>query len=824
MKDRLPIDDHIDAIVGTVRGRRALVLVAPPGAGKTTRVPPALAADGPVIVLQPRRVAARAIARRIAREQGYTVGREVGWQVRFERQFGPETRLLIATEGILTARMQSDPLLSGFRTVVLDEFHERSIHADLAIALVRQALRARDDLRVVVMSATLDACRVADYLGGCAVMEVPGRPYPVTIDHAPGMPLAEAVRRVLARDAAGAPGTAGDPARPGHVLCFLPGAPEIRRAEADLRRMSGAGSARGPDDVLVLPLHGSLDAEAQEAALAPSTTCKVILATNLAETSLTVEGVTDVIDTGLHKLLRHDPALGIDRLETERIPRDAADQRAGRAGRTAPGRALRLWDGREMLRPHREPEIARADLAGPILDLLAWGGDPRTFEWFDPPPAERLEHALALLEMLGAARGGRITDLGRALRRFPLHPRLARLLLEAGGSEEAAAACAILSEGWAPRPDGAATPTTESDLLARADRLRDAPPHARRAAAALHALAQRVLREPAGAAAGAEHAAAAARQTAAARTPAAHDRAGDDMLLRAALAAYPDRVARRREPGSPRFILASGHGAVLGRESGVRQPEYVVALDVVAGARGPGSEALIRMASRIERDWIVPTRRDVAHRFDADAGAVRAVARAFYLDLLLWETPVAPDPETAGAFLAAALLERGLDDNATALLRRLRFAGIDADTASLVRQVCAGRATLPSRPDLGTHLPQQVRRDLERRAPETIPLPSGRSARLEYRDDGSVVAAVKLQELFGLAETPRLGPRREPVVFELLAPNGRPVQTTRDLRSFWEKIYPDVRRELRGRYPKHPWPEDPWTATPTHRTTRRPKR
>jgi len=814
MKERLPIDAHIEEIVRMVRARRALVLVAPPGAGKTTRVPPALAADGPIIVLQPRRVAARAIARRIAREQGYTVGEEVGWQVRFERQFGPATRLLIATEGILTARMQSDPLLSEFRTVVLDEFHERSIHADLAIALVRQAMAARDDLRVVVMSATLDARRVAAYLGDCPVIEVAGRPYPVMIEHAPGLAPADAVRRVLAGGATGAAGmsaagrgAAGGGGRPGHVLCFLPGAPEIRRVEADLRGARGVGGG-----IAILPLHGSLDTEAQEAALAPSAARKVILATNLAETSLTVDGVTDVIDSGLHKVLRHDPAIGIDRLEAERITRDAADQRAGRAGRTAPGRALRLWDEREILAAHREPEIARADLAGPILDLLAWGGDPRTFEWFEAPPADRLERALALLDMLGAARDGRITDLGRALRLFPLHPRLARLLLAAGGSATAAAACAVISEGFIPRFDGTAAPTTDSDLLLRADRLREAPPGVRRAAADLEALARRVIGPPA------------ARAAAEGVAPGGTRGTDDDTLLRAALAAYPDRVARRREAGSPRFVLASGHGATLGRESGVRDPEFIVAPDVVAGARGPGSEALIRMASRIERDWIAPTRRDIAHRFDPDTGAVRAAERAFYLDLVLWESPIAPDPEAAGPILAAALVERGLGDAETTFLRRLRFAGLNADPALLVRQACAGRTSLPAQLDLGAHLPHALLRDLANKAPETIPLPSGRSARLDYRDDGSVAAAVKLQELFGLAETPRLGPRREPIVFELLAPNGRPVQTTRDLRSFWENTYPEVRRELRGRYPKHPWPEDPWTATPTHRTTRRPPR
>jgi ATP-dependent helicase HrpB len=799
--DPLPIDAHLPEILRSVRARRALVVVAPPGAGKTTRVPPALLPDGPVIVLQPRRVAARAIARRIAAEQGWSVGREVGWQVRFERQFGAATRLLIATEGILTARLQSDPLISDFATVILDEFHERSIHADLALALVKQAMGARADLRLVVMSATLDAARLAEFLGGCPVIDLPGRPHPITISHAAGLPLADAVGRVL--DGVGR-----------HVLCFLPGAREIRRAETDLRgahsagaRSKGTGGGRaggtGAGEVTILPLHGSLDAEAQEAALAPVPGRKVILATNIAETSLTVDGVTDVVDSGLHKVLRHDPAIGLDRLETERIPRDSADQRAGRAGRTGPGRALRLWDEREILRPHREPEIARADLAGPILDLLAWGGDPRAFEWFEAPPEERLESALALLEMLGAAAACRITPLGRTLRRFPIHPRLARLMVAAGGGEAAAAACAVLSEDWIPRPEGKGAPTTASDLLSRVDQMRDAPPPVRQAAREIAALASRVGAE--------EDAGSAAKKP-----------RGDDLLLRAALAAYPDRVARRREPRSARFVLASGHGAALGRESGVREGELIVALDLVAGARGPGSEALIRMASRIERDWIRPTRREVVHEFDAVAGQVRALERSFYLDLVLSERHVAPDPEQAGEILAAALLDRGLGEEDQALIRRLRFAGLEADPQALVRLACAGKTTVPARLDLAAHLPPATARDLGRLAPETLLLPSGRRARLDYRDDGGVGASVKLQELFGLAETPRLGPRREPVVFELLSPAGRPVQTTRDLRSFWEKTYPEVRRELRARYPKHPWPEDPWTATPTHRTTRRP--
>jgi ATP-dependent helicase HrpB len=769
IRTALPIDAHVPAIVAAVRERRAAVVVAPPGAGKTTRVPPALAADGPVIVLQPRRVAARSLARRIASEQGATLGDEVGWQVRFERRFTSRTRVLVATEGVLTARLQSDPLLSGFATVVLDEFHERSLHADLALALVRQAVRARGDLHVVVMSATLEAWAVADFLGGCPVFELPGRPHRVEVGYAPGVEPAAAAREAFSRGQ-------------GHVLCFLPGAAEIRRAAAVLASLEAQGAC-------VLPLHGGLSAEEQDAAVAPSARRKLILATNIAETSLTVEGVRDVVDSGLHKVARYDAARGVDRLETERIPQDSAEQRTGRAGRSGPGRCLRLWDARDRLRAHREPEIARVDLAGPLLEVTAWGGDPRAFDWFEAPPAHAVDAALELLQRLGAVDGTRLTPLGERMRRLPLHPRLARVLVETGGAARAAAACAVLSEPLPPRNAQAAT---DCDVLA----LLDAGPLPAHAAHAAREIA-RIARE--------------------ADTP---EGPLDDLSLRRALLrGYPDRLARRRQPGAARVLLASGHGAAIGRESGVRDAEFLVALDVAAGD-GERGEARVRMASRVEPEWLASTHRDIEHRLDA-AGRVKATERAWYGAILLEERPVEPDPEQAARVLAAAVKQRGLGADGERLRRRLRFAGIELDLDALIHAACAGRTSLPRLAVLDLP-PHDVRRALARLAPETVPLPSGRAARLDYREDGSVAAAVKLQELFGLAETPRVGPRREPLLLELLAPNGRPVQTTRDLRSFWERTYPEVRRELRGRYPKHPWPEDPWTAEPTARAKKRP--
>jgi ATP-dependent helicase HrpB len=767
----LPIDPHLPAIVSAVRARGAAVVVAPPGAGKTTRVPPALcAALGRVIVLQPRRVAARSLARRIAEEQGWTAGEEVGWQVRLERRFSPRTRLLVATEGVLTARLSSDPLLDGWAAVVLDEFHERSIHADLALALVKQAARARPDLRVVVMSATIDAGEVAEFLGACPVIEVAGRPHPVAVEYAPGLSVAEGVRRRL-QDG------------PGDVLAFLPGAGEIRRAAGEL----------GDVDADVLPLHGGLDADAQDAALRPSRRRKVVLATNLAETSLTIDGVREVVDSGLHRVARYDAARAIDRLETERIPRDSAEQRAGRAGRTAPGRVLRLWDERDRLRERREPEVLRVDLAAPLLDVMAWGGDPLGFEWLEAPPPARVDAALALLERLGAASGRRLTPLGERMRRLPLHPRLARLILEDGGSARAAAACAALSERLPARAAPAAT--ADSDLLLLADALRELPPRVRDAARQLQELAREALDVAA--------------------------RADDTprRFLRAVLAAYPDRVARRREKGGSRLLLSSGAGATLARESAVRS-EFLVAVELSAGVAEPPGEPLVRLASAVDPEWLPPTARERVHQLDPDTGVVRATERVLYDRLVLAERPVPPDADEAATLLERELSRRGPGPEAEALLRRARFAGLEVDAARLLREACTGRTRL-SEVDVAGALSPAAQRQVERHAPARLRVPSGREVPLEYREDGSVSAAVKLQELFGLAETPRLGPRREPVLLLLLAPSGRPVQTTRDLRSFWERTYPEVRKELRGRYPKHPWPEDPWTAPPTSRARRR---
>ena len=765
MQPQLPIDPHIPAVLELVRRYRALVLSAAPGGGKTTRIPPALAVDGPAIVLQPRRVAARSIAARIAHEQQWTLGEEVGWHVRFERRFSARTRVLLATEGILTARLQQDPLLSDFRTVVLDEFHERSVHADLGLALARQAWRARDDLRLVVMSATLDTAAVAAYLDECPVIDVPHRVHAIEVDYRPEQTIPFAVSE-LVREA------------PGNILCFLPGAPEIRRVEAEVQRAAGEG-------VAVLPLHGSLPADDQDRAIRDGPERRIILATNIAETSLTVPGVTCVVDTGLHKVARYDPDRAIDSLEIERISADSAEQRAGRAGRLGPGHVRRLWSPHDSLRPHGEPEIHRVDLSEAVLAVIAWAGNPSAFEWFDPPDAERIDAAVGLLARLGAVHDGKLTEMGVRMQRLPVHPRLARMLIEADGDAAVALACAVLSERHLVPPRSAAT---SSDLLSAVDDPRALPPR-------LLDVARRFSSLVGG------------------RTSSRHDD-HEATFRRAIFAAYPDRVARRRASGSRRFLFASGSGAVLGAESGVHDAEFIVAVDAQAGPRGAGSETRIRMASAVDAGWLMPTRVVTEHALDVRSGAVRAVERTYYGALPLRERPVEPDPGEVARLLADAYLARGPQPADVQLLRRMRFAGMPADIEEMVRLAARGQTSV-SDIALESALEPTVARDLDRLAPRILSVPSGRTARLEYQEDGTVAAAVKLQELFGLADSPRLGPGREPVVFSLLAPNGRPVQTTRDLRNFWNTTYQDVRRELRGRYPRHPWPDDPWTATPT---------
>ena len=849
----LPIDPLLPEVVARLRARRALVLIAPPGAGKTTRVPPAILAAGlldpahpALVMLQPRRVAARASARRIADENGWTLGEEVGYHVRFDRRIGPRTRLRVATEGILNRQLVADPFLDGVGAVVLDEFHERSLHTDLALAMLREVRETvRDDLIVVVMSATMDAGPVARFLGDCPILQAEGRAFPVAISHRPSPrpSSADAIAEALGS-------VAGDPTAAGDVLVFLPGAEEIRRAGRAI------GPLAGREGWAVLPLHGNLPAEDQDRALRPSDRRKVVLATNIAETSLTIDGVTTVIDSGQARQASFDPRRGLDRLELVRISRASAAQRAGRAGRTAPGRCVRLWSEREErgMAEVDVPEVLRVDLAATVLALHAWGQpDPSRFGWFEPPPADRLEAADALLAMLGALAEGRLTPTGRRLLALPVHPRLGRLLIASasdGFLREGAAMAALLAEkdivppeapGMPRRPTGRGSSDllVRLDLLAEADRARFGPgagrlgidlAAARRVAQARDDLIRLGRRLPgAGASSRSEP--------------------DEETMLRWVVLAYPDRVARRRGDRAT-GVMVGGRGVRLAPESVVREAEFFVALDPREDRRAGALEARARVASAIRPEWLEALFPDAIRvertvRFDDDRRKVVGVSTTWYRDLALREDANAPvDPSEAAAALADHLRPRAAslfraDEAASTWLARLGLlrralpeAGLpdldDEALADVLATACHGKRGLdevertPLVPLLRSRLTHAQARILDEQAPEALTVPSGNRIRLAYEPDRPPVLAARLQELFGWTDTPRVASGRVPVLLHLLGPNFRPVQVTDDLRSFWTTAYFQVRKNLRARYPKHSWPDDPLAARAESKGGRRP--
>lgn len=820
------------------------MITAPPGAGKTTRVPPALleAIPGRIVMLEPRRVAVRAAARRMAHEGGWQLGQQVGYQVRFDRVACADTRILVVTEGIGVRMLHDDALLEGVGALILDEFHERSMVADLALAMARHVQQqVRPDLAIAVMSATLDPVPVAAFLGDCPVIDAPGRSYPVDLQHLV-LPDGEPLPRTVAKGVRHALELGS-----GDLLVFLPGVGEIRRTAEELAATATA------QDLAVVPLYGALPPDQQDAALRPGGRRKVILATNVAETSITVEGVGTVVDSGYARILRHDPAVGLDRLELVRIGRASADQRAGRAGRTGPGSCLRLWREEETahLPPAELPEIRRVDLAGPALTLLAWGEDPAAFGWFEAPDDEALQRGLELLTMLSALAGSALTPLGGLMARLPLHPRLARLVLEShdlGHGRDGCLLAALLSERSVLRRRDAGDdgPRTRSgsdplDRLAAVKHVANADvpsPYGRNEI--LEGVARRILR--------------AGRQLAdlTRRLPApAHPvEDPDEALSRALLVAYPDRVARRREPDSPRAVMVGGRGVRLARESAVLDAELFVCVELSAGRRGGHAESLVRQASEVDVAWL-PAHlftTGVVVRFDADSGRAGAREVRRYADVLLSDRPCqAPDPALVADALATAAAAdppRALDleeREVRELLARLAFLaahqaqlGLPAPDTLLREQaipaLSSGRSTfaeLRRAPLLATLkglLPHHQLAALDREAPERILVPSGNHIRLAYSADAPPVLAARIQELFGLADTPRVAGGAVPVMVHLLAPNMRPQQVTQDLRSFWNTTYPQVRKELRARYPKHDWPEDPWTATASKRPDRRRRR
>ena len=844
----LPVDRSLSEIISAASGRRSLVLVAEPGAGKTTRVAPALLAanvvdrDHPaVVMLQPRRVAARAAAQRIADEQGWELGREVGYHVRFDRRMGRDTRLRVLTEGILTRQLLDDPFLEGVGAVLLDEFHERNIHSDVAIALLREIRQTvRPDLVLIVMSATLDAGPVAKFLGDCPIIRVEGRVFPVEVAHvsAPIGMRADSIAGAVA-DAVDKMLRSGQDA--GDVLVFLPGAEEIRRSAGALDRIARER------DLLVLPLHGSLTAEEQSAALRSASRRKIILATNIAETSLTIDGVRTVIDSGLARVAGYDPRRGMDRLELSRISRASAAQRAGRASRTAPGRCIRLWTIAEdrALAAFELPEIRRVDLCSVVLSLHAWGkSDVRTFGWFESPSEETIlaaERLLAMLGALDAETNGRITPLGRRLLAAPAHPRLARLLTaaaELGMLSEGATLAALMEERDIVRRESATdSPVAgSSDLLWRMELLESRgevdPAAARQVERARDALLR-------------------IGQTIQSRkiTPPADREAA---MLRLILVAYPDRVARRRVAGGDAAAIVGGGGVKLAAESVVRQAEFFVALDAREDHRSTSREALVRIASAVRVEWLEEMfpqsiRREREVVFDDARQRVVGRGRVWYRDLLLREDQDAPvEMERAGEVLAEALHPRAAeifeaDESAADWLARLRFVRthlpehpwppMDArQLGELLSIACRGkrsveelyRCSLVS--VLAGSLPYPLDRLFLEQAPAELSPPSGSRIRLDYRSGARPILAVRLQEVFGWVDTPRVALGRVSVLLHLLGPNFRPVQITDDLRSFWATTYFQVRKDLRTRYPKHAWPEDPLTAKPEAKGRHRPRK
>ncbi|WP_028914271.1 ATP-dependent helicase HrpB [Pseudoxanthomonas sp. J31] len=822
-----PITPLLPAIRDSLSAHPRLVLEAPPGAGKTTQVPLALLAapwlEGrKIVMLEPRRVAARSAAGFMARQLGEEVGGTVGYRIRFENKVSARTRIEVVTEGILTRMIQDDPLLEGIGALLFDEFHERHLSADLGLALALDVqAQLREDLRIVVMSATLDGERLARFLDAPRLSSE-GRSFPVEVSHFPARrdeSLEAQARRAVEQALA---------QHPGDVLVFLPGQREIARVGTAL------DAASLPADVEVQALHGELPVEQQSRVLqpAPDGRRRVVLATNVAESSVTLPGVRVVIDSGLAREPRFDPVSGFSRLDAVPISQASADQRAGRAGRVAPGVAWRLWPQSQRLEAQRRPEMAQVELAGLALELAAWGSDELRF--VDPPPPGALASARELLQRLGALEGGSITAAGRKMLELGTHPRLAAMLLAARGAREQALAAdlAALLEARDPL-------RSRSDALAERWRALAAfrggrmPADASRSALAAIDAAARQWR----------------RRLRCESTPPAEIEAHElgDLLAHA----FPDRIAARHPADPLRYQLANGRMARLFEDSALRGEPWLVATELRFEPRG---DALLLRAAPVDEARL---RADFSDRFVEEEGAVwdaerRALVarRESRFDRIVLDSRPAGrvDPEQAAQALTNAVRELGLEalpwteglrqwQARVACLRGwmpelglpdLTDEALLASVDAWLRPAFAGKTRLDalSEQELGealrSPLDWNLRQQVDRLAPVRITVPSGMDRPIEYalEPDGTPrppVLAVKLQELFGLADTPRIADGRVPLLLHLLSPGGKPLQVTGDLRSFWDNTYPEVRKEMKGRYPKHPWPDDPWSATATHR-------
>ena len=860
----LPIDSVLPALLAALREGPCVVLEAPPGAGKTTRVPPAMldagyAGKGEIVVLEPRRLAARLSARRVAEERDEKLGETIGYTVRFDDVSSARTKLRYVTEGVLARRLLDDPLLRGVGAVVLDEFHERHLQSDLALACLLRLVRSgeRPDLKLVVMSATLDAAPLAEHLDA-PVVRSEGRRFPVEVTHLEqpddrrlDEQVAAAVRRLTAPDSV----TKGD------LLVFLPGAAEIRWAQEKCAELAQHRN------LALLPLHGDLAPDEQDRVLARWQQRKVILATNVAETSVTIDGVTGVIDSGLARIAGHSPWTGLPTLSVGKVAQSSAEQRAGRAGRTAPGVALRLYTKHDLAsRPaHLAPEVQRLDLAETALELLAQGLQPRALPWLDEPDEAALQAAEALLGKLTFVtfQGGRfsITAAGKQAVRFPLHPRLSRLVLEAhqrGASEEGCGVAAILGERDLRSREGQGTagPTGSSDLLELWDLLREA-----RSAQ----FDQRRLRGL-GLDAGAARRADKGRQQLARLLPREGPqrslglREREEALRISLLCAFPDRVARRRSKGSSELLLCGGGAVQLGPGSVVRDAELLVAVDVEERREfrpaGLGAQkrsgAIVRLASAIEPEWLLDLFSDdltesVELEWQPARARVEALSRMRYQELVLEESRrlpnLADEKEAAQAAKLLVQAARAAQGAGTAefvskealagLQARLQLiaanvpdAGLSAPDAAAVEaalgELCQGSLALA---DLrsGDLLSVLVRRAgqgektealLAKLCPESVLLPGGRRVTINYVAGQPPWIESRLQDFFGMARGPAVCNGRVLLVCHLLAPNGRAQQVTQDLAGFWLRHYPAVRKELMRKYPRHPWPEDGASAVP----------
>ena len=837
-----PIDDILPELKKAVHANNAVVLHAPPGAGKTTRVPLALLdiippEKGRIIILEPRRLAAVSAARWMAKIMGEQAGETVGYSIRFESRVSASTRIEVVTEGILTRRIQADPSLEGVAMVIFDEFHERSMQADLALALcldIRKNLR--DDLKILVMSATMDCGPIAALLGNAPIITSVGKAFPVEEHYIEDRNEVPLKTRVTDAVFTALNNTAGD------ILVFLPGSGEIRACAEALSPMVGRMS-----DISIHPLYGDLSFDEQERAILPSEKRRIVLATNIAETSLTIEGVRVVIDGGLSKRLLYEPSSGMNRLITVSISRASAEQRKGRAGRLDPGHCYRLFSRYvfQSMTSYAAPEILMSDLSSLVLELAAWGiKDPSELSWLDAPPASAWNSAMELLIELGAIeQSGSVTAEGREMSRMPVHPRLARMMLRASelkcpalGADIAALLSGrdILYRGGAGNSSGdsyGGDPGMEGrlDVLRgwRQDKKRSRPAEqwTLRNADMTSKQLGRLLQAD--------------------RKTMPKDIADHDMTSRLLLRAYPDRVAMRREGSEDRFVLALGRGVRLSRKNNIRDSRFIIAVNVDSGEKGEG---LVHLAEPVTEDLVRQECREsirTVKRIEWDRRELKIIAAMEERlgALLLSSRPFNPtddeavpilcEPIRSGAVMISFSKQARLLQGRVGLMRRTfpEEAWPDLSDERLLsapgdwlapylggirnERALAGLDILPA---IKAQLSWEQAKLLDERTPTSIVVPSGNRVSLDYTAGDVPVFAVKLQEMFGLADTPVIANGRVKVLIHLLSPARRPVQVTSDLKGFWDNGYQQVKKELKGRYPRHPWPDNPWDAVPTRKT------